>query len=87
MNLKTYHGKPCKNCGGTLRYYMRRQGVPFQPGPCVACVCGRVRPHRTRKPTSPDNSKPKSERIRLGPVDPTIGAAFPASRAQLMAGR
>lgn len=51
MTTQTYHGKPCRVCGGTLRYRASRR--------CLACNAARVRPPELPYAERPRNGDPE----------------------------
>lgn len=69
--------KPCPHDGTYERY--------VSDDHCCACRRIYMREYVQRFKVK-NTSKPKSDRVARGVVDPTKGAAFPASRARLMAG-
>ena len=87
----TYHGTPCKKCGGTERYYMMRKFIAKRPGACVACARERARGQmltyeRNRRKANPE-VKHWIPKQALTLPDPFLGAAFPMPREKLMGRR
>lgn len=74
-----FQGKPCYFCGGTERYARDHK--------CVNCAAMRQREEHV-KMTHPQHRLRESENKAARQIhDPTIGGAFPAGLARVMAGR